>query len=65
MVSKDFDKMAGSVGYRRTSINHLNYNITEISQNTKKSRGDLRTNAATETLVKGHQLTSISKTYKD
>ena len=32
----------GGFGNKRTSANHLNYNIVEIGQNTEKSPGDLR-----------------------
>ena len=39
---------------RRTSGDHLNYNIIENGQNAKESHGDLRRFAVTQTPVKDH-----------
>ena len=47
----------GGLGNKRTSRAHPYYNIIEIGQNTKKSPGDLRRLAITQTPVKDHQLT--------
>ena len=41
-----------------------NYSIVEISQNTKKSPGDLRILAVTRTPVENHQLMLVWKTLK-
>ena len=43
------------------SGDHSNYSIVEIDKNTEKSPGDLRRLAATQTLVKDHQLTFLGK----
>ena len=48
----------GGLGNKRTSGDHLNYTIVEISQNTKESPGDLRRLAVTQTPVENNQLTS-------
>ena len=45
----------GGFENKRTSGNHPNYHIVEISKNTEKSPGDLRL-AVTQTSVKDHQL---------
>ena len=42
---------------RRTSEDHPNDSIIENGQNTKKSPGDLRRLAVTQTPVKNHRLT--------
>ena len=55
-------KRTGGLGGRRTSGNHPNYYIIEISQNTEKSPGDLRRLAVTQTPVKTHQLKPMWKT---
>ena len=39
--SEKFDKKVWSVGKWRMSRDQTNYNITEISQNSEKSPGDL------------------------
>ena len=57
-------KETGSDGNRRTSKERLNYSIDEIDQNTKKSLGDLRWLAATQTLVKDHKQILVGKTGK-
>ena len=41
----------------RTHKDHLNYSFVKIGQNTRKSPGDLRRLAVTQTPVKDHQLT--------
>ena len=38
---------------------HTNYSIVEIGQNSKKSPGDLRRLAVTQTPVEDHQLTLV------
>ena len=48
-------------GSWRTSGDHLNCYIIENGQNTKKSPGDLRGLAVTQTPVKNHQLTLMSE----
>ena len=50
-------KGTGGLGNKRTSEDHPNYYTIEIGQNTKKSPGDLRRLAVTQTSVKDHQLT--------
>ena len=51
----------GGLGNKRTSGDHLNYNIVEIGQNTEKSPGDLKRLAVTQTPVRKHQLTWSGK----
>ena len=41
----------------KRSGDHPNYSIIEIGQNTKKSPGDLRRLAVTQTPVENHELT--------
>ena len=53
------DKVAGRVGNRRKSRDHLNYSIIVIGQNTEKSPRDLGRLAVTLTPVKDHQLTQV------
>ena len=48
----------------RTSGDHPNYSIVEISQNTEKSAGDLRRLTVTRTPVKNYQLMLVWKTLK-
>ena len=43
------------LGNNRTSGDHPNYSIVEIDQNSKKSPGDLRRLAVTQTPLKNHQ----------
>ena len=50
-------KWTGGLGNWRTGGDHPNDSIIENSQNTQKSRGDLRRLAVTQTPVKNHQLT--------
>ena len=52
------------LGNKRTSGDHLNYNIDEIGQNTKKSPGDVRRLAVTQTPVENHHRTMVFKTLK-
>ena len=52
------------LGNKRTSGDHPNYSIVEISQHTKKSPGDSRKFAVTQTLVENYQLTLEWKTLK-
>ena len=42
---------------KKTSREHSNYSIVEISQNTKKSSGDLRRLFVTHTPMENHPLT--------
>ena len=44
----------GGLGNKRTSGDHLNDNIVEMSQNTEKSPGDLRKLAVDKTPVENH-----------
>ena len=52
------------LGNNRTSGDHPNYCIIEISQNTEKSPGDLRKLVVTQTPVRKHQLILVWKTLK-
>ena len=54
----------GGLRNKRTSGDHRNYCIIEISQNTEKSPGDLRKLAVTKTPVRNHKLTLKWKTIK-
>ena len=56
--------VSGGLRNERARGDPPNYSIVEIGQNTKKSRGDLRRVAVTQTLVKDHQLTLVSQTLK-
>ena len=47
------------LGSCRTSGDHPNDSIVENGQNTKKSPGDLRRLAVTQTPVKNHRLTLV------
>ena len=49
------------LGSWRTSGDHQNVSIIENGQNTKKSPGDLRGLAVTQTPVKNHRLTLMRK----
>ena len=49
----------GGLGNKTTSGDHFNYSIVEIGQNYKKSPGDLRRLAVTQTPVENHQLTLV------
>ena len=55
------DTKTGGLGNKRTSGDHPNYCICEISQNNEKSPGDLRRLAVTQTSVKDYQLTLMRK----
>ena len=57
------DKDTGELRNKRTSEDHPNYSIVEISQNTKKSPRDLRF-AFTLTPQENHQLALVWKTQK-
>ena len=50
------------LGNKRTSGDHQKYSIIKIGQNTKKSPGDSRRLALTQTPGKDHQLMLIRKT---
>ena len=54
----------GRLRNKRTSGNHPNYNIVEISQNTKKSPGGFSRLAITQIPVENHQLRLVGKTLK-
>ena len=51
----------GGLGNKRTSGDHPNNSIVEISQNTKKDLGNLRRLAVTQTPVENHKLTLVRK----
>ena len=63
-VTKKIGTETGGLGNKRTSGVHPNYRIVEIGQNIKKSPGDLRRLAITQTPVENHQLTLVRKTLK-
>ena len=54
-------KGTGGVGNWRTDEDHPNHSIIENGQNTEKSPEDLRRLAVTQTPVKNHRLTLITK----
>ena len=54
-LSKKKDKGTGKLGYKRARIDHQDYNIIKIDQNTEKSPGDLRKLAIIEKPMKNHQ----------
>ena len=54
----------GGLRNKRTSGDHQNYNIVEIGPNTKKSPGDLKRIAVTQTPTRNHHLTLVLKTLK-
>ena len=49
------ERLLKGLGNKKMSGDHPNYCIIEIDQNTKKSPGDLRRLAVTQTSVKDHQ----------
>ena len=53
---KMIGKGTGGIGNKNTSVDHPNYIIRKIGQNTEKSPGDLRRFAATHTTVEDIQL---------
>ena len=55
----------GRLRIKYRNRDHPNTSIVEIGQNTKKSPGDLRRLAVTQTPVKDHQLTLVWKTRKE
>ena len=48
-----------SGGNKRTSVDHPNYNIIEINQNTEKSPGDMTKLAVPQTPVRNNRLTPV------
>ena len=58
------DKGTGRLGNKRTSRDHPNDSIIKIGQHTKKSPGDLRRLAVTQTSMENNQLTLVCKTLK-
>ena len=52
----------GGLGIWRSRVDYPNYSIIENGQNIEKSPGDLRRLAITQSPVKNHQLTLMSKT---
>ena len=54
---KSIGTETGGLGNKRSSGDHPNNSIVEIGQNTKKSTGDLRKLAVTQTPVENYQLT--------
>ena len=57
-------KRTGGLRNKRTSRDHPNYSIVEISQNNMKSPGDSRRVAVTQTPVENHPLMLVWKTLK-
>ena len=55
------NKGIGGLGKKRTRGDHPKYYITEISQNTEKSPGDLKRLAVIQTSGRDHQLTLVRK----
>ena len=53
------DTGTGGLGNKRMGGDHPNYSIVEISQNTKKSPGDLRRFVVIQISVENHQLTLV------
>ena len=47
------------------SVDHPNYSIIDIDQNTEKSPGDMSRLTVTQTPVKDHLLTLMGKILKD
>ena len=67
MLSKQSSRFGkGTERYRnqRTSRDNPDYSIIKIGPNTKKSPGDLRRLADTQTLVRNHQQMSVWKILK-
>ena len=52
-------KWTGRLGDQRTRGDHTNNSIVEIGQNTRKSTGDLKRLAVTQTPVENYQLTQM------
>ena len=61
---QSISKETGRLGNKRINENHPDYSIFKIGQNTKKSPGDLKRLAVTQTPVENHQLTLVWKTIK-
>ena len=59
---QSIDTRTRRLGNKRTSVDHPNYCIFEIGQNTEKSPRELKRLAVTQTPVKAHQLTLMRKT---
>ena len=59
-----FDKVSRRLRNQRTSEDHSNYCIIEISKSSKKSPGDLRRFAVIQTPVNNHQLMLMWKTLR-
>ena len=49
----------GELGNKRTNTEHPNYRIVDMSQNTKKCPGVLRTLAVTQSLLGNNQQTLV------
>ena len=60
-VTKGIAKETRGPGSWRTSGDHPNDSTVENGRNTKKSPGDLRRHAVTQTPVKNHRLTLMWK----
>ena len=58
------DTGTSGFGNKRTSGNNQNYSIVDYGQNTKKSPGDFRRLAITQTPVESHQRILVWKTLK-
>ena len=59
---QNFGTGTEGLGNKRTSIEHPNYSIVEVSPNVAKSPGDLGRLAITQTPGRNHQLTLVWKT---
>ena len=57
--SQRIGKGIAGLGNKRTSRDHLEYNIVNLVHNTEKSSGDLRRLGVTQTPVRNHQLTIV------
>ena len=58
------DTGTGGLGNKRTSKDYPNYSIIKIRQNTKKSPGDLKRVAVSQTSVRNYRLMQVGKTLK-
>ena len=63
-IHQRIGKGTGGLGNKRTSGDHPNYSIVEISKKTEKSPGDLMRLAEPQTPVEDHPLILVRKTLK-
>ena len=54
MVPKVLEERLGGIGNQRKNQDHPHYSMAEINQNNRKSLGELRKIAISQTLVKDH-----------